>query len=70
MENINIHEMLDKLKAANSAKELVGALKEQGIDITADKAEKMFAKLMSGELSDDDLAAVSGGLRMPTLPFV
>ena len=55
-------ELLDKAKAAKSAEELVELAKAQGIEITAEEAEKAFAELhKSGELADDELDNVAGG---------
>ncbi len=62
MENENMKELLEKLQAAKSAEELVEMAKANGAEIPADEAEKLFAKLNDGELSDDEAEAVAGGL--------
>ena len=56
------NEILEKLKAANSAEELARIAKANGAEIPADKAEELFAKLNAeGELSDEDLEEIAGG---------
>ncbi len=62
MENENMKELLEKLKAAKSAEELVEIAKAEGVEIPADKAQELFAKLNDGEISDDEAEAVAGGL--------
>ncbi len=79
MENANIQALLEKLKTAKSVKELIELAKAEGMEITAEKAEEMFARFSSGELSDDELEAASGGIssklsaievkRMKKMPF-
>lgn len=57
-------ELLAQARALNSAGELVELAGAHGVDLTADQAEELFAKLNAppvGELSDDDLDNVSGG---------
>lgn len=55
-------ELKDKAKTAKTAKELAEMAKAEGIDMTADEAEKAFAKLQkSGELADSELDNVAGG---------
>ena len=62
MENVNIKELLEKLKAAKSAEELVEMAKAEGAEIPADKAEELFARLNAeGELSDEDIENIAGG---------
>ena len=61
--NINIKELLEKFKAAKSVEELVEMAKANGTGIAPDKAEELFAKLNAqGELSDEDLEKIAGGL--------
>ena len=57
-------EMIEKAKATNSADELLTLAKENGIEMTEDEAATYFSQLnpKSGELSDDDLDNVAGGL--------
>ena len=56
-------ELLTKAKAAKTAEEIMALAKENGIEMTAEEAQKIFAQLhsQSGELSDDELDNVSGG---------
>ena len=56
-------ELLTRAKAAKTAEELLTLAKENGIEMTAEEAQKIFAQLhsQSGELSDDELDNVSGG---------
>ena len=56
-------ELLTKAKAAETPEELLALAKENGIEMTAEEAQKIFAQLhsQSGELSDDELDNVSGG---------
>ena len=61
--NINIKKLLEKFKAAKSVEELVEMAKANGTEIAPDKAEELFAKLNAqGELSDEDLEKIAGGL--------
>ena len=65
MENnsVNIKELLVKLQAAKSAEELIEMAKAEGAEIAPDKAEELFTKLNAqGELSDEDLEKIAGGL--------
>ena len=56
-------EMIEKAKAAKSAEELLEIAKANNIEMTADEAATYFAQLnQSGELNDDDLDAVAGGV--------
>ena len=62
MENENMKELLEKLKAAKSVEELVEMAKAEGAEIAPDKAEELFAKLNAeGELSEEELDAIAGG---------
>ena len=55
-------EMIEKAKAAKTAEELAEMAKAEGVELTAEEAEKAFAKLnKSGELADEELDNVSGG---------
>ena len=63
MENENIKELLEKLKAAKSAEELIELAKAEGVEIPADKAGELWSQLNDiGEISDDEAEAVAGGL--------
>ena len=59
-------EMIEKAKAAKNAEELLELAKANGMEITADEAATYFAQLgpKSGELNDDDLDLVSGGVEV------
>lgn len=55
-------ELLAKAGQAASSEELLNLAKEEGITLTAEEAEKFFTLLTAGgEMSDDELEAVSGG---------
>ena len=57
-------EMIEQAKAAKSAEELLEIAKANGMEMTADEAETYFAQLnpKSGELDDDMLDGVAGGV--------
>lgn len=62
-------EMIEKAKTAKSAGELAKAANSEGIKLSAEKAEKLFADIhKSGELSDEELDNVSGGIRCNSEP--
>lgn len=65
---MDTQELLEKLKTAKSAEELIKLAKAEGVEIPADKTEGLFAQLTRGELSDDDLEKVSGGRTLLRLP--
>ncbi len=56
-------EMIEKMKAAKSAEEIIAIAKEFGEELTKEKAAELLNSLgnVEGELSDDDLDAVAGG---------
>ena len=55
-------ELLEKAKTAKTAEELAEMAKAEGMSMTAEEAEKIFAELnRSGELSDEELDNVAGG---------
>ena len=55
-------ELLEKVKEAKSAEELLSLAKENGVELTEDEAAGYFAQLhKSGELSDEELDNVAGG---------
>lgn len=62
MENFT-PEMIEKAKTAQSAEELLDMAKAGGKELTAEEAKAYFEMLnpKTGELSDDELDAVSGG---------
>ena len=55
------HEIVEKIKSANSADEVLVIAKECNVEITPEDADKYFHQLHSGELDDDLLDNVSGG---------
>lgn len=56
-------EIPEKLKAAKSAEEVLAIAKAEGKELTAEQAQKLFDQLHGGgELSDDDLEKVAGGI--------
>ena len=59
MENFPL-EMIEKVKDAKSAEELLELAKANGIQLTADEAKACFEQL-NGALDDDALDDVSGG---------
>ena len=58
-------EMLEKLRNAKSAEEIVSIAKEYGREVTAEQAQELLDRLKAGasegELSDDLLETVAGG---------
>ena len=50
-----------KLTQVETAEELKALAKENGVELTDEQAAEVLAKLKSGELSEDELNAVSGG---------
>ncbi len=62
-------EMLEKAKNAKTSDELMAMANAAGIELEKSKAEEIFARLnKGGELSDDDLNSVAGGMYMPYNP--
>ena len=59
-------EMIEKAKTAKNAEELLALAKENGVEMTVDEAKTYFTQLnpKSGELNDDDLDLVSGGVEV------
>ncbi len=58
-------EMLAKLKEAKSAEDVIAIAKEYGTELALEKAQELFEKLKAaagGELSDEAVAAVAGGV--------
>lgn len=55
------HEIVEKIKSANSSDEVLLIAKECNVEITPEEADKYFHQLHSGELDDDLLDNVSGG---------
>lgn len=55
-------ELIEKAKQAKTVEELSGLAKAENIELSADEAARIFAKLNeNGELSDEELDNVSGG---------
>lgn len=62
-------ELLDKAKTAESAEKLAEMAKEENIEMTEEEAAKAFAELhKTGELADEELDNVSGGIRCDSEP--
>ena len=56
------NEIIEKVKTAKSAEELLAMAKAENIELTAEQAAKAFEKLhKTGELSDEELDNVAGG---------
>ena len=57
--------LLEKAKAAKSVAELLDIAKENNIELSEEQAKTYFAQLSpkNGELSDEELDNVSGGMR-------
>ena len=59
-------EMIAKAQTAASAEELMKLAAEEGVELTAEEAEKYFSFLSEeGELSDEALETVAGGKGKP-----
>lgn len=54
-------EMIEKMKAAKTPKELMGLCKGYGIGLDEKAVEKWFAKLNSDEFASKELTSVVGG---------
>ena len=56
-------ELIQKLQAAKSVDEIIAIARENGVEVTREKAQELLEKLTvkDGELTDDMLDAVSGG---------
>lgn len=55
-------EFLKKLNKAKSPEELIALAKEDGFELSEEKAKKLYDMLRSGtELSDDELEGAAGG---------
>ena len=54
-------EQIQKAMECKSADELLALAKAEGVELTAEEAEKYFETLQTKELSLDDLDAVAGG---------
>ncbi len=54
-------EQIAKVADCKSVEEVLALAKEEGLDITAEEAEKYFAQLTHQALNLDEIDAVSGG---------
>lgn len=55
-------ELIAKLKEVKSVDDILALAKENGIEITPEKAKELFDEIKSnGELTDDQLESVAGG---------
>ncbi len=63
---MNKEEFISKLKLAKSADDILALAKENGIEMTPEKAEELFEQLSGGELSDEQLENVAGGMSIWT----
>ena len=62
MENKITPELIEQAKKAESVESLLALAKENGIALTAERAEKLFSEWhTTKELSDDELDSVAGG---------
>ena len=67
MENKITPELIEQAKKAESVAALLALAKENGIDLTAEHAEKLFSEWhTTKELSDDELDSVAGGCNTTT----
>ena len=55
------HEIVEKIKSANSADEVLAIAKECNVEMTPDEAKSYFEQINSHELDEDLLVNVSGG---------
>lgn len=62
-------ELIEKIKGAKSSEELASLAKENGIELSVEKAKEYFAQFNpnQGELGDDELDNVSGGEQCGTI---
>ena len=55
-------EMWENAKSAKSVEELMALARQNDIELTAERAKEVFDQVRAGELSDDDLESVAGGV--------
>ena len=66
MESRITNELIEQAKKAESVEALLALAQENGIDLTAESAEKLFTEWhTTKELSDDELDSVAGGCGDP-----
>ena len=56
-----LREMVEKIKSAKSADEILAIAKECNVEMTADEAKTYFVQLNANSLDDDLLEGVAGG---------
>ncbi len=62
MAEIKLNEkVIAALQGCKDAKEVVALAKSKGIDLTEEKAAKIFGLVQNDKLSDEDLGKVVGG---------
>ena len=64
--NMNKEDFLAKLKDVKSVDDILALAKENGIEITPEKAKELFEQLSGNELSDEQLESVAGGMSIWT----
>ena len=71
MEQKKIEEFVEKAKQAKSPEEVEAAAKACGLELAAEKVAKLEEALRGakGELTDEELAGVAGGLEYGTDEF-
>ena len=62
-------EQIEKAKSCKTLEELKEFAKNEGIEISDEKAKQYFAATHCGELNDDELNAVAGGKNEPKPKF-
>ena len=63
---MNKEDFLAKLKGVKSVDDVIALAKENGLEIAPDKAKELFDKLSGGELTDEQLENVAGGMSIWT----
>lgn len=67
MEFVLTTELEEKIKNAESLDEFVKICAKEGIEVTREQLEAEVARQENGDLSEEDLDNVSGGIMVPTL---
>ena len=62
-------EMMEKVKQAESAEEILKLAEEYGISLTEDDVKQVQAFMSEGELSEDELDSVAGGKGRPAAKY-
>ena len=55
-------ELMDKAAKCQTAEELLALAKENGIELTAEQAEAFLSAYQKGEITDEKMGAVAGGV--------